>query len=56
MGTDPIAAALWMGYWPRLSLTLAEVGGLLANSCLATSRLFLEVAKKMAVYFLLDGR
>jgi len=50
MGTDPTAAARWIGYCPRLSLTLVDAGGLLASSRRAVSRLALEAVKCNAVY------
>jgi hypothetical protein len=50
MGTDPTAAALWIGYWPLLSLTLADAGGLLSSSRRAISKLFFDAAKCSAVY------
>lgn len=55
-GTLPMDAALWMGYWPRLSFTLTDAGGLLARRVLVRSRLFFEVAKKIAVCLLLAFR
>jgi hypothetical protein len=38
-----------MGYWPRLSFTLVDAGGLVANRALVMSWLLFETAKKIAV-------
>lgn len=45
MGTDPIAAALWIGYCPRLSLVRVLAAGLLSSRRLAISKLFFEAVK-----------
>ena len=45
MGTEPEDAALWIGYWPLLSLILADAAGELSNSLRAISKLFLDAAK-----------
>lgn len=45
MGTDPTAAALCIGYWPRLSLIRVDAGGLFSNRRRATSRLFFDAVK-----------
>ena len=50
MGTDPTAAALWIAYWPLLSLARAVAGGLLSSNRRATSRLFFDAVKCNAVY------
>jgi hypothetical protein len=45
MGTEPTAAARWMGYWPRRSRTRVDAGGFAARRRRATSRFFLEATK-----------
>lgn len=49
MGTEPTAAARWMGYWPRRSRTLVDAGGVALISRRATSKFFLEATKWRAV-------
>lgn len=50
MGTEPTAAARWMGYWPRRSRTRVEAGGLAARRRRATSMFFFEATKWRAVW------
>lgn len=47
MGTDPTAAARWMGYWPRRSRALVEA--LFSMRRRAKSRFFFEATKWRAV-------
>ena len=47
MGTEPTAAARWMGSWPLLSLV--RVDALFSMSIPAWSRDFLEATKWSAV-------
>lgn len=49
MGTEPTAAARWMAYWPRLSLTRAEAEGEWSRRRRARSMFFLEETKWSAV-------
>jgi hypothetical protein len=48
-GTEPMAAARWMGYWPRMSLIRVDAGGEAERSFRATGRLRLEAVKWRAV-------
>lgn len=47
MGTDPTAAARWIGYCPRLSRMRVE--DLFSKSSRAVSRFFLDATKWSAV-------
>jgi hypothetical protein len=50
MGTDPTAAARWIGYWPLRSRMRVDAGGLaVERRMLATSRFLLEATKWRAL-------
>lgn len=55
MGKEPTAAARWIAYWPRLSFTRADAGGVESRSFFAMSRLDFEAVRWRAVWFWKSG-